>query len=232
MKLSLLRNYLLPAFFVLLLLPLQADAEWILYDDFNSGQIDESKWIIDSSSASISVENGQAKFIHQVGHPGDFSMLLFKQCPDQITAIKVKIRIESCTGDVCTRTGGWAGEDANGVLIWQNILLDPKYNQIHPYVHGVTRGTYIKAYELYSDFYRHPGSIIGNDFVVEVYFNLKQFKFNVENLGTILFEPEDVLLPPTDLFEKHIGTKSDNGEGPCTVYFDDIYIQRDGVCNE
>ena len=39
-----------------------AQTNWQLYDNFNSAQIDSSKWETDDSSATITVENGRAKF--------------------------------------------------------------------------------------------------------------------------------------------------------------------------
>ena len=53
-------------------------ADWQLYDDFNSGStIDETKWNIDDSSGTISVEDGRAKFVHEAGHPEDSLYLNF-----------------------------------------------------------------------------------------------------------------------------------------------------------
>ena len=56
--------------------PLVQDGNWILYDDFSSGSIDPAKWSIDDSSATITIENGEAKFVHQAGNPNDSSFVL------------------------------------------------------------------------------------------------------------------------------------------------------------
>ena len=89
-----------------------AAANWQLYDDFNSGSIDTQKWSVDDTSATISIENGEAKFIHNSGHPNDASWLEFNDNPQNIIGIRFKIRVQSCTGDVRGRAGGWGARSS------------------------------------------------------------------------------------------------------------------------
>ena len=100
-----------------------AGEDWQLYDDFSSGAIDTGKWSVDDSSATISIDNGRAKFVHSgtSGQP-DSSWLEFKN-PAMIAGIKATITVEACDGDAlrdipalqcsysgypCPHTGTWS----------------------------------------------------------------------------------------------------------------------------
>ena len=99
-------------------------AGWELYDNFSSGAIDTQRWIIDDSSATISVENERAKFIHQSGHLNDSSYLVFNQNPENMLGIKADVFIESCSGDVRTRIAGYAGKVGEN-HVWSGLQLQP-----------------------------------------------------------------------------------------------------------
>ena len=56
-------------------------------------------------------------------------------------------------------------------------------------------------------------------------FSDEEFTYKVNGVGEIEYElPED--LSPTDNYFMGIGTRSANGDGPCVVYFDDVYVLR------
>ena len=52
-------------FTISVILPLKgfAGSSCVLYDNFNSGSINPDLWDVDDSSATITVENGRAKFV-------------------------------------------------------------------------------------------------------------------------------------------------------------------------
>ena len=50
-------KYILLSLIIVSLVPLKGYAQWILYDDFDSGSIDNSLWIIEDLSATINVEH-------------------------------------------------------------------------------------------------------------------------------------------------------------------------------
>ena len=87
-----------------------AQENWQLYDDFNSGQIDPQKWEIDDSSATITVENGRAKFVHKEEFANDSSWLLVTQNSKTLKGIKATITVESCSGDVRARLASFIGK--------------------------------------------------------------------------------------------------------------------------
>ena len=99
----------------ILIITFQAHAGWQLYDNFDSSTtIDESKWSIDDSCGTISIENGEIKFVHQSGHPDDSNWLTMIDRPQSIAGIRVTVRVENCTGDVFGRIGGIIGRVSEG----------------------------------------------------------------------------------------------------------------------
>ena len=86
-----------------------AYAEWVLYDNFDSEEINLNKWDIDDSSADIFIEDGRVKFEHGDGTAGDSSWLIFKKCPETIVGIRATVTVESTSGDVRARVGGPLG---------------------------------------------------------------------------------------------------------------------------
>jgi hypothetical protein len=75
-------NIFLYAISFLLVIACNTFAGWELYDDFNSGtSFETDKWSLDTSSANISIENGEAKFVHLPGRPNDSSWLISRAKP-------------------------------------------------------------------------------------------------------------------------------------------------------
>jgi hypothetical protein len=64
--------------------------------DFNSGYIDLEKWDVDEYPATISVENGKARFDHDLSIPNDSSYLIFKKYPERIRAVMVTMLQGMC----------------------------------------------------------------------------------------------------------------------------------------
>jgi hypothetical protein len=205
----------------------EAQADWILYDNFNSGYIDPNRWTIDASSAFISIKNGKAKFEHVQGYPNDSAWLGIKKNPETVKGIKARVTVASCTGDVQARIGGFIGKwDDSYVfdeLTLQGSIASPRiYGNLaaigdppnYPFVHNLFYGEFIR-----------PVEILYHTFTLTMTFSDEEVEYKVSGLGEIEHElPED--LSPTDIHFKGIGTRSPLGNGPCVVYFDDVYIYR------
>jgi len=200
-------------------------AAWELYDDFSSGSINTGRWNIDDTSASISVDNGQAKFIHQNGTPNDSNYLLFKQTPENILGIKADVFIESCTGDVRTRIAGYSGIVGEN-HVWSALQVQPSYEKI--YTSTGLEGpppTYTWVEELHYAQYARPITVTGVSFNLTMVFSNDRITYEVDGRGKIVYKSATAI-PPTGGDFKAIGTRSTNGDGPCTVYFDNVYILR------
>ena len=200
-------------------------AGWELYDNFSSGAIDTQRWIIDDSSATISVENGQAKFIHQSGHPNDSGYLLFNQNPENILGIKTDVVIESCSGDVQTRIAGYGGKLGEN-HVWSGILLQPSNQRIH--IHTGLEGPppdYTWVQDLHYAQYQRPIAVTGVSFNLTMVFSNDKITYEVDGIGKIAYKYATTIAPAYNFF-RAMGTKSSNGDGPCTVYFDNVYVLR------
>lgn len=200
-------------------------AGWELYDDFSTETIDTQKWGIDNSSATISVENGKAKFVHQSGNPNDSAYLYFSQDPEDILGIQAKIFIEACSGDVRARIAAYAGKEGEN-HVWSGLQLQPGDQRI--YSSSGLEGpppTYTWVKNLHYAHFQSPITVIGASFDLTMEFASDKITYEVDGLGKIVYKYATSVAAPDDFF-RAIGTRSTNGEGPCTVYFDDVYVLR------
>jgi len=199
----------------------KAFAEWQLYDDFSSGIIAPNLWDIDDSSAEISIDNGRLKFVHLSGFPGDSSYLILKNNPEEIKGIRATVEVASCTGDVRARLVSLIGKlsddsayhqlsvQPSSETIWGDLWMFPGW------------------YGLFYSHFEKPTVIIGNTFTVTIYFSSSrnELVYKVDGLGEASFVPTGGFSPPDEHF-RGIGTRSSNGDGPCVVYFDDVWVFR------
>ena len=223
---------------------------WKKYDDFNSGVIDPNKWDIDNSSATISIENGRAKFVHNPGLPGDNAFLTIKKGVTNVWGIKATIQFESCTApapdytDVRARVGANIGVDAVTPTnrIWASLGIEPYYaNKTYPRLYGFIDvwDTIPSPDELIADlFYAYfpreigevPDDVIGIPFTITEEWTAKSVKFTVANKGKTTYNYDKTYkvqaITDADRTLVAIGTESDSGLGTCTVYFDDVYVLR------
>lgn len=202
-----------------------ASAGWELYDDFNSGVIDNQKWLIDESSATLGVEKGQAKFVHQSGYPDDSSYLIFNQAPGNILGIRAKVFIESCSGDVTTRIAAFNGKISPNHIL-SMLQLKPSSQSIYT-ITGL-RGpapSYNFVQELQYATFTNPIPVTGVSFNLTMVFSSDKITYEVDGLGKITYKYATPIAAADNLF-RAIGTGSLNGDGPCTVYFDNVYVLR------
>ena len=208
---------------IITMLPAQGYARWVLYDDFEEDEINTELWDVIERTATISIENGKAKFIHNSTQPNVANWLAFKN-PDQIKAVRVTVRVDSdpC-GDVRSRIGGAAWEDNEGNYLWQIIQIRDQYERIEGWIGAYTLGDAL-AYTLFYPQFRYPIDIKGKDFTIEIYFGKRMIEFKVLGLGSTIFIPQQRLFRYDAPF-KGIGTRNGFFENcDFTVYFDDVYV--------
>ncbi|MBT8367113.1 MAG: hypothetical protein KJP23_20670 [Deltaproteobacteria bacterium] len=202
-----------------------AQTNWQLYDDFNSGQIDPNKWEIDDSSATITVENGRAKFEHQSGFANDSSYLLLIKNAKTIIGIKATVTVESCSGDVRARMASFIGKIGDDyVYTAHEIRADRDYISSSLPVLGPAPD-YEYKYNYFWGYFKRPLDYTGTPFTMSMVLTKDHAEYGVEGQGELEFSFPNIL-SPTDDFFKGIGTRSISGNGTCTVYFDDVYILR------
>lgn len=202
-----------------------ADAGWELYDNFDSGAVDPQKWAVDDTCATISIENQQAKFVHAPGYERDSSWLQIIDNPENIIGIRADVRVQSCTGDVRGRLGGWVGQQGENEL-WSAIEARADEGRITIYVGYDTPTDWLSIF--FGGFHyiwENPLDITGKTFTLEWMFSPEQIKGKTDRYGEMTFRYPDPVPPHQSSF-KGIGTRSNAGQGPCYVYFDNVYVYR------
>jgi|GEM_PF-4293345 len=204
---------------------LNAYAGFELYDNFDSGVIDPTKWVVHDSSATITVEGGRAKFVHNPGFPNESSWLQFKQSPETIKAILAVVEVASCTGDVRARVAGWHGK-IGADYVFNHLNVCPQMQRIDGGLSVIEGGTQNFLYNLYWAKFKEPITILGQPFMIATTFfnpnNVMYIALGLGNQNVQISQP----IAPTDNHFKGIGTRSTNGDGPCTVYFDQVWVLR------
>lgn len=229
--------------------PLTSFAEWVLYDNFNSGVINANKWDQDASglTGAIVVENGAAKFVQDKGIINDSSWLIFKKSPEKIKAIRARVKIASNQINVFCRIAGYIGEDEDGNPLWQQIRLRSYKNDTDDYYQAVEfTASYLDANDTnvslqdlasggfkkpLSGTYEVPDDLTGEWITLEIHFNRKALTYGVVNMNNWITSPiaaEEVKrITNPDFIFKGIGVRAVNtaevGE-TCTVYFDNVWV--------
>jgi hypothetical protein len=224
---------------------------WKLYDDFSSGLIDATKWAIDNSSATITVENGMAKFVHLAGHPNDSSWLSIIQNPHKITGIKATVIFDSCQTplkDVRARLGSYVGTDQGDpdTLFFSELAIEPYYKRNnYPRIYGAfelldipNSFDYLSSL-FWGSFYFNDGTLLPTDVMGVPYTLIMEWttkdvsytlQREVEGLGVINYTWDKSLvlekIPDAESALVGIGTRSTQGDGQCTIYFDNVYIKQ------
>jgi hypothetical protein len=73
--------------------------------------------------------------------------------------------------------------------------------------------------------YQNPITVTGISFNLTIVFSSEEVTYEVEGLGKITYKYPTAVVSPDDFF-RGLGTRSALGQGPCTVYFDDVYVLR------
>jgi len=209
-----------------------AQSGWELYDDFSAASIDTQKWSVDDSSATITIENGRAKFVHNAGNPIDISFLSILDSPETIAGVKATVNVDSCVGgdEVRIRITGFVGKLGNN-FIFKSLELRPYQDRIVAGAHILSpppNFDFVKEY-FYGEFNDPVNmNIIGSTYTLSTTNSLRGANYVVVGQGELEYSFPDNLkpiLPVEDNFSG-IGTWSQSGVGTCTAYFDDVYIMR------
>jgi hypothetical protein len=117
--------------------------------------------------------------------------------------------------------------------VWDDLNLQASISSPRIYGNLTVMGpapnlTY--GYNLFYGEFMRPLEIIGDTFTITMTFSHNKVTYEVDDLGEIEYKlPEDFdpLTEGDDVYYfKGIGTRSTNGDGPCVVYFDDVYILK------
>jgi len=221
-------------FVFLLFTPLSAFSGWVLYDNFNSGAINPKLWSTIGHSATITVENGKAKFEHEAGHPNESAWLKIKKSPKSIKGIRASVYVKSCVGDVRARMGGYTGTMGKNISIWNQLAVQAGQNRIPAgvWLEKFIPGPPVERKPVGSKFYCQftdpdpDNDLLGKWFVLTMTFKKDSVVYTVNRgFGTASYKvPSSIKTKlPIDIF-MGIGTRSENGDGPCIAYFDNVYV--------
>jgi hypothetical protein len=226
------------------------------YDNFNnSAVIDTTKWVIDDTAASITIENGRAKFVHD-GPANDSAWLIVKRSPLNVWGIRATVTFQSCQfsdptkRDVRARVAGTIGFEAPTLTdeIWSHLIVEPYYkNGNIPYIYGNASILDLTLPETDPNYWVEdlfwgrfpyengmvPEDIMGVPLIVTMTWrtgNTGYVSYTVAYAGNMTYKwgatvPVRKITDPTKVLVG-IGTRSPSGAGTCTVYFDDVYILR------
>lgn len=220
---------LIPVLFCVLLLGpagAQAQREWELYDNFDSGVVNEALWEVDDGGAAFSVENGRLRIELFPGNPGVPATIRFRKNPEEIKSVRARVTVAQCTGDTRIRIGGYTGLDSGNNPILNALIIDCGQNRIYGKAQAekVAGDVYEgDLYVLYKSILKYPVEIPGKTFGLTVTFQPGAILYAVDDVGKSLFMPVPKLLASDRPF-KGIGVKSESGDGTCVVYVDDVYV--------
>lgn len=201
-------------------------AGWELYDDFSSGSFDPVKWQNNSDGIvnTITVEGGRAKFVHHNGNPNMHRSLNLIQNPAKILGIRASIHISACSGDARITIYGYSASLGGGD-IWTGLQLIPERDQIQT-SSGIQGPPPSYSFEdLHYAEFKRPLDLIGNTYNASMVFGSDNITYEVDGLGMITYKYSAASTPST-IDSKGFSTRSNNGEGPCTSYIDDVYVLR------
>ena len=230
---------LLVLFLSLLLLPLAGGnalaGKWKKYDDFNkSNQIDTQKWDIRDENGTIEIENGRAKFVRIAGNPRTVHHLVFNECPENIIGIKATIEVMPD----CTSTDEEVGlffhlGTFDNYYSGVNACIDPDRNRIAGSLLVLDQDNdYTFLYDLFWSMLASNVDIVQDGpFTVSAIYDSKRVIFEVEGRGKVIYDIPRKAGDKIDHWAR-IGAWSNNGEGPCTFYVDDVYVMRKGKCDK
>ena len=131
----------------------------------------------------------------------------------------------SAFGDVRTRIAANIGNVGEN-HVWTGFQLQPGEEKI--YTNAGLEGpppTYTWVNDLHYAQFQKPIVVTGTDINLTMAFSSDKITYEVEGRGKISYKHAKPIDPTTNTF-RAIGTRSTNGDGPCTVYIDNVYVFR------
>lgn len=191
---------------------------------FNSGSISAARWDVDTSGGTVSVVDGKAKFVHS--NPTGRVRLFFKN-QTSIKGVKAKVYIEEYSNDFRARIGGYVALTPEGDLAWQEIIVTPEIKKISSSVVADDAVTHDQLVQYFYTTFTNPSTLLGQWFAISVaYPNPNRYTYSVTGQGKYTFTLPAGTLVEGGQADLHIGTRSSDGTGTGTVYFDNVYILK------
>jgi len=214
--------------------------KWILYDDFESGNLE--RWIVEPEGAPITNDGGKAKVEiteETPWTPWTPYFLIINMAPEQlqeIKGIKVTVRIEKVegneVGDILAGIGAIIAKwkYIENCYVWDNLYIQAGYLNIFcglPIIHfGTTPPTFM--FDIFNgdfgDFL--PTHLINKNITISMIFSLNKFTYEVEDFGTITRDVTGELDPSDYRHFRGLATVSGSEDDRAIVYFDDVYILK------
>lgn len=200
---------------------------WKLYDDFEEPAIDLEKWVVRERTADIYLEPGRVCFEYTgtSSPPAISNWLIVNEYVDKLRGIRADVTVESCTGDVRGRLGGYIGEVPTGVIFGQ---LGLEGARIPPRAFGNLGVEDLAIPGSWDDImyarFQETLDIIGYTHTVEMTFSKSAVAWYLEDYGMLSFVYPESLESYGDSFFLGIGTRTQNGDAPCKICFDNVYI--------
>jgi hypothetical protein len=110
--------------------------------------------------------------------------------------------------------------------VWSGLQLQPSQQKIYSYA-GLEGPPpdYISVQDLHYTHFELPIPVTQVPYNINMLFSNDKITYEVDGLGKITYKHENPIAP-TDSNFKAMGTRSTNGDGPCTVFFDNVYVLR------
>lgn len=227
----------------ILVIPGKADDEgrrwgWKPYDNFEEPVIDSERWDQfpnDAADIYLDTVNGRVCFEQREPYLAETSSWLrVKKFGTRIRGIRADITVlDSCTGDVRGRLAGVISEVPTGEIFGQLALqggLEPaprawgNLGLQDPEVPGFWE-------DLVWARFHQPLEIMGNTLTAEWTFSRDANVYYLTGYGRIHYVYPERIRIGGDRFLVGIGTRSSNGDGPCTVCFDNVWILTNNSTN-
>ena len=213
----------------LMILPGTSFAAWVLYDNFNSGVIDATKWNIDNSSATITVEGGRVKFNHRTGTANDSAWLSINRNPRGVKGVRVDMFIVSSTGnETRARIGTQPGFASNGKRLWQQWQANSGRRRLDGMV-SVHDSNWNWLQSLMWHEQKNPTQLVGKRLTMSTTTNLSRryFSFAAAWPGIVEFKSRENLSAYINSNPFWgIGTRTNSAAGSIVVFFDNVFVLR------
>jgi len=207
---------------------------WMPYDNFEELVIDPEKWDVRENTADIYVVDGRVCFEHgDSSAPNISNWLYVNKYVDKLRGIRADIFVDYCEGDVRGRLAGTIAQVSTRDVFGQLALqggLEP-----NPRAYGdlglQEPGNPDSWEDLVWARFPQPLDIIGNTFTVEWTFSRDASVYYLDGYGSIYYLYPERIRIGGYRFNVGIGTRSTNGEGPCKVCFDNVWILTNNSTN-
>jgi hypothetical protein len=205
---------------------------WTLYDDFNSPELDLSKWIPSGNmpgdpplSAAITIKSGMAKFTTTSSHPSGNTTLFFpEEVRKRIKAVKADVIVASADGPVRARIRYTLGSHGEYGMYNQFQLVTVSQNNAY-----FLSDCYLNKDNI--DLVQHEGrhknlsGYLGTPYTFYLRYNGNgEVIYSSPDSGTTKYTPPFPVDGSTREF-RGIGIRKTHSETSAVIYFDNVYVE-------